>query len=131
MQDLEEVAALGCEPEGSLQNSITASGLLAFTVHVDGTPAGIFGACPSDTPEVGYIWMLGTDRLLLIQRELLVEARVWIDYLNAVYPTLVNWVYSSNSVSLRWLTLMGFEFPHTADFVTPDGVVFEEFRRCV
>lgn len=129
-QDLAEITALHADHAAALQDSVVSSGLLAFTIHVDGKPAGLFGVCPGVTPEVGFIWMVGTDRLLLIQRELVVEARVWIDYLNAVYPVLANWVDSRNTVSLRWLALMGFEFPHTADFVTPDGVVFEEFRRC-
>lgn len=74
--------------------------------------------------------MVGTDRLLEIPRELIVEARRWIDYFNSIYTTLTNWVSRENTVSRRWLELMGFDFPHTADFTASGGVVFEEFVRC-
>lgn len=130
-QDLAELEALGRNPEVSLREAVAASGLLVFTIHVDGRPAGIFGAMPTDVPDLGIAWMLGTPRLLLIRRDLVTEGRRWVEFLNNVYPALTNYIDERNSVSWSWLERMGFEFPYTDDFVTPEGISFRRFEKCV
>ena len=85
---------------------------------------------PTHEPGLGGVWMLGTDALLEIPRELMVESPRWIDFLNTIYPTLSNFVDERNEVSMRWLDLMGFEFPYEDDFITHEGVVFRRFYRC-
>ena len=130
-QDRDEIRAQCEDVDRGVWDTVEASGLLAFTVHVDGVPAGLFGVAPTGNPDTGCVWMVGTDRLLEIRRDLVFEARRWIDYFNEIYPTLTNYVDARNAVSVCWLEVLGFEFTPTGDYVTPDGVVFREFQRCV
>lgn len=128
--DIEELRALGRSPDAALWSAVAASEPLAFTILVDRVPAGLFGVAPTDDPEVGAAWMLGTDSLLRVRRELVTEAVRWIDFLNTIYPVLTNYVDDRNEVAGRWLEAMGFEFPFTDDFVTDEGVTFRRFYRC-
>ena len=124
-QDLAELAALSRDPTQALWSALAASGPLAFTIHVDGRPAGIFGVTPTDDEDVGAVWMLGTDRLPLIARDLLTEAPRWLSFLLAIYPTLTNFVDERNEVAMRWLDALGVEWPYVDDFATGDTI----FRR--
>ena len=129
-QDVAEIAALGRTPREALLDAASSCGVLVFTVFVDGRAAGIFGAMATDIPGVGAIWMLGTNNLLKVRREFAIEGARWIDFFNAVYPILTNFVDERNEVSIRWLERLGFEFPYVDDFVTAEGVVFRRFERC-
>ena len=129
-QDVAELEALGRTPREALLEAVGSCGVLVFTIHVDGRAAGVFGAMPTDIPGLGAAWMVGTDRLLLARRDLVVEGRRWLAFLNKVYPTLTNYVDERNSVSIDWLELLGFEFPYEDDFITPSGVVFRRFLLC-
>jgi len=132
-QDLDELAALGREPEEALRGAFESCGVLVFTVHVNDRPVAMFGAAPylaDEEADIGVVWMLGTDGLLGARRLLLVEAPKWINLLMKVYPILTNYVDERNSVSIRWLERMGFEFPYTDDFVTDQGITFRRFVLC-
>lgn len=128
--DREEILASGRDPIEALKESYAASQPHVFTIFVDGEAAGIFGAAETDGCGHGVPWMLGTDRLKLIPRELVVEGRRWIEYLNAIFPFLSNYVDERNEVSIRWLKLMGFDFTGP-DFTFPSGVTFRRFTRDV
>jgi len=132
-QDLDELAALGREPDEALRGAFESCGVLVFTIHVNDRPVAMFGAAPmhdNEDSDVGVAWMLGTDGLMGARRLLLEEAPKWINLLLKVYPILTNFVDERNSVSIMWLERMGFEFPYTDDFVTDDGVTFRRFLLC-
>lgn len=129
-QDVAELEALGRDPRDALLEAVSSCGVLVFTIHVDGRAAGVFGAMATAVPGVGAAWMLGTDNLLSIRRELVREGVRWINFLNTVYPVLTNYVDERNDISIRWLERLGFEFPYVDDFVTDEGITFRRFVRC-
>lgn len=128
--DEAEILATGRDPVEALYASYSASWPHVFTIHVDGVPAGVFGAGQGREQELGIPWMLGNERLLTIPKDLVREGRIWIDYLNDIYPRLENWVDENNRISVRWLKAMGFEFPGEFIFM-PSGHVFRRFTRDV
>ena len=128
--DHEEMVAQGRDPFDALHDSYLASKPHVFTIFVDGKPAGIFGAGKGREEGLGVPWMLGNDTLLTIPRDLVREGRIWINYLNAIYPRLENYVDARNYVSIRWLKAMGFDFP--GEYATlASGHIFRRFTRHV
>lgn len=128
--DADEILAGGRDPVQALYESYSASWPHVFTIHVDGVPAGVFGAGQGREQELGIPWMLGNDRLLTIPKDLVREGRIWIDYLNSIYPHLENWVDARNHVSIRWLSAMGFVFPGET-IALASGINFRRFTRDV
>lgn len=127
--DRVEIEVTGRVAAAALVESFSASKPHVFTILVDGVPAGVFGAAAGPNG-AGIPWMLGTDDLLKIPRDLVVQGRQWIQYLNQIYPHLENYVHEFNYTSIRWLKAMGFEFP--GEFVLlPNGHVFRRFTRDV
>lgn len=130
LADEEEMAAQNRGPREALFESYIASRPHVFTIHVDGEPAGVFGAGRGREYSAGIPWMLGNDRLLTIPKDLVREGRIWIDYLNSIYPHLENWVDARNYVSIRWLSAMGFVFPGET-IALASGINFRRFTRDV
>jgi hypothetical protein len=125
--DAEEILATGRDPQVALYEAFSVSWPHVFTIFVDGEPAGVFGVGQGDTPETGHPWMLGNDQLVTIPRDLVSEGRIWVQYLSRLYPHLVNYVHSNNRVSIRWLKLMGFEFPADGTVTLLNGHQFRRF----
>ena len=127
-QDKEELRALS--PEDSFPDIMVASHTisypLCFTVIWERKPVAMFGVAPTPTKETGSVWMLGTDGLLAAGRYLNRYTRQWVEWMNSIYPTLVNECAASNSVSIAWLKHTGFEFglPHNRH-----GISFIPFWR--
>lgn len=128
-QDVDEVAALGHTPEQALLHAYGASGPLVFTILADGKPAGMFGVVGGPKEGTGVPWMLGTDRLLAVARDLMSQSPLWINFMLRLYPRLENYVDARNTVSLRWLDRMGFTFP--GDELAVGGNTFKRFVRHV
>ncbi len=122
-QDVDELAAVGLLPVPALIQSFNASWPHVFTILADGEPCAMFGVTPAGVP-----WMLGTDRMLTIPRDLIVQGQWWIEYLNRLHPVLENWVAVDNTVSVHWLKRMGFEFHETHVI---NNTTFRRFTRCV
>lgn len=137
-----ELAAAGLTPLEAVFQSVEASGSQSFTILADGVPCAVFGvvaaaqdpgppthdfAVPEEPQEPqGIPWMLGTDLMLTIPRDLMVQGLYWIDYLNLLYPFLQNYVSDDNLVSVSWLQRMGFEF-HEGYCI--NGTIFRRFTR--
>lgn len=128
--DVAEIEATGRDPVQALYESYRVSKPHVFTIWIDKEPCGIFGAAQGPWLGGGIPWMLGNEKLVSIPRQLIVEGRVWIDYLNSIYPHLENYVDARNSVSIRWLKAMGFVFPGEA-VTLPHGQEFRRFTRDV
>lgn len=123
-EDRIEIEVTGRDATQALFESFAVSKPHVFTILVDGEPSGVFGAAK------GVPWMLGNDRLKQIPRDLIVQGRWWIDYLNRIYPHLENYVHDLNQTSIRWLGAMGFTI-HAEPLVLPNGHVFRRFTRDV
>jgi hypothetical protein len=107
--DLDEVEAMASvPPEDALRVSVALSSHGYAVLDRQGEPVAMFGAAPHPLPEVGIVWMLGTDG---ITREALAIARAtrtYFDELNAAYRILWNYIDARNTASMRWLRWGGF-----------------------
>ena len=123
-QDVAELDAIGLTPWRALIQSYQASFPDVFTILADGHPCAMFGVTEGEGK--GIPWMLGTELMLKIPRDLMVQGRYWVDYLNLLYPFLENHVAVSNTVSVAWLKRMGFEFHEE---VLIKDTLFRRFTR--
>lgn len=71
--------------------------------------------------------MLCTDLAMTVPRDLIVQGMMWIDYLNEIFPFMENWIDERNTVSFRWLKMMGFFFP--GETFSNDITTFHRFIR--
>lgn len=77
---------------------------------IDDVPQSIFG-CEPASDDIGIPWMVGTVEFPAVaKRQLLVDARKYVDEWQLVYPLLVNKVHVDNTHSIAWLTRLGFKF---------------------
>lgn len=74
---------------------------------------------------IGAPWMLGTDEITTARWRFLRESRRWLDAVKIDYDLLHNRVHSKNTVHIRWLKWLGFQFD--GDVVYPSGEVFHDF----
>jgi hypothetical protein len=107
-----------------------------FTGVWKGNPCCIFGVsriryrmfdqdgrwCPKG---IGAPWMLGTDEVNTARWRFLRESRRWLDEVKGDYDHLWNRVHEKNTMHIRWLKWLGFQFG--GDVVYPSGEVFREF----
>ena len=89
---------------------------LCFTIKrsSDGRPCGVFGAgggaSGAEDTSSGLVWLLGTDDLTLNGRTFLRYSRSFLNEMHKHYSFLYNVIDARNSVHIRWLGWMGFEF---------------------
>lgn len=79
---------------------------------IDEHPAAIFGVSDDpNTPGLGVMWLLATERIRNGALAVLREAPKWLDHFNLMYTTGIhNYVDTRNSLHIRWLMLTGFTF---------------------
>jgi len=108
--DVEEIAALTeVPPLPTLMESMRGS-LRSYTVLVDGDPTIMFGvAVHPDDAECGVPWLLATDGLRRIRREVLRFGPPVADKAFEGFKRLCNITSGSNTVAHRWLAGLGFE----------------------
>jgi len=128
--DLRELdAALALPPATVLQHGVRASNPCQAIVHHESV-LGLFGVVPSArNPEVGAVWLLGSEefasRPLFIAR----WSKVWIAKLHERYRVLGNYVDARNEVHIRWLRWCGFAFVRKIERFGVQGIPFYEVRR--
>lgn len=109
-QDLDEIEAMGAvSPAEALHTSISLSSHGYAILDRDENACAIFGAAPHPLPDVGVVWMLGTDAIRTEAYSIAKRTRRYFDELNSVYPILWNYIDARNTVSLRWLRWGGFK----------------------
>jgi hypothetical protein len=82
---------------------------------VDGQVQFIFGIGKTQRPTEGIPWLLGSDVIKEISTEFAVKSRPVWDEVSEGYTYFHNCVWSKNTVHIRWLKHLGFEFardPH-------------------
>lgn len=108
-----------------------------FTGVWDGNPCAMFGIVRTRhrafrdgaflSRGIGAPWLLGTDAIIEARWQFLRESRKWLDVVSDGYDYLTNHVHSRNTVHVRWLKWLGFEFG--PDHVYPSGETFHEFYK--
>lgn len=107
-QDAKELEALGVDPRPSLEHGLKHS-TECLTVVVDSSPCAMFGVVPHEG-RFGIIWLLGTDDLFKVSRRFLRESKHWLEHITKNYDLVGNVVHRGNTVSIRWLSWLGFTF---------------------
>lgn len=108
-QDAKEVmASNGLTPLRSLQESYRVSQECHTIIHEDGSIVGMFGLAANDI--FGSPWLLGSDKLPETKKVMLPVSAKWVEEMNTLHPLLVNYVHAENTVSMKWLKSLGFEF---------------------
>jgi len=125
--DVREVRASNdLSPVEALQRGFEA-GTPQSIIH-KGELIGMFG-CAHVNELIGSPWMLGSDKIPEIKRDLLTQSVEWVKEANQQYPLLINYVDARNKVSIRWLKHLGFTFVQHMPTFGAGGIPFYEFVR--
>ena len=95
----------------------------SFTIYKDRRPIGIFGATPMH--DYSYIWLVGTNEMRSVRRELVKKGKYIANKLIGKYDFGANYIWIKNFASIRWLQHMGAEF---GDPVILDNKKFLPFK---
>ena len=76
---------------------------------IKGEPILMFGA-GQVLPDVGMIWMLGTDKIAEGRVSVLRQSKGWLNELQQEFDLLFNYVDARNEVHIKWLKWLGFSF---------------------
>jgi len=82
----------------------------ALCARLDGEVLAIFGCAPTNVAGVGSPWLLGSDLIAKSSILFLRESQKWVATMSSQYPVLTNVAHCHNTVHLRWLKWLGFEF---------------------
>jgi hypothetical protein len=109
--DVRELQALGVEPHAALKAGLEHPDA-CFTVLNGDAVVAMFGVAPYPSdPLVGVPWLLASDDFLrLFTKPFIRRCKAYVNYMNALYPTLINWTDSRNTAAIRWLYWCGFKF---------------------
>lgn len=107
--DIDEVwASSRLHPLNALLRSWEVSDLSAVAM-ADGEPLVMLGLVKRDVlTGSGVVWMLGANKALKYRRDFFTQTRPVIEQMLSVCPYLYNRVHGKNSVSIRWLKMLGF-----------------------
>ncbi len=124
--DRAEVAALtGAPPELILPAQATNASAMFSS---KGELVGLCGCDPvQHFPEVGIIWMIGSNRLVRHRVEFLRAGRSWVIEQHRRFPLLTNRADARNTLHLRWLSWLGFRFLREVERWGAQGRPFIEF----
>ena len=116
-------------PAQALHNSWLVS-TYCNAIVVDGEPIAIFGVGDSDDPEVGFPWLLGTDKITTNYRYFVKITKPIVEEMSALKATLVNYVHVDNAQSVRWLRYGGFTIEPNPIQFGREQELFYQFWRC-
>ena len=125
--DIDEVLAAGnSSPHSALLNSIQHSKAVVVATY-NGEPLVVYGLVKqSILGSKGVIWMLGTDEATKFKREFMVYTKQVLHAMFEECDLLMNYVYTGNEVSIKWLRVLGFTIeepmPHG-----PNNALFHKF----
>ncbi len=121
-------ATSGRTPEESLTNAFTHDSLGIWVGVYEGNPEIIFGVTKCDNEDVGFPWMVCTDKLKDSPREFISKCKRWVEGFSRNFPLLINFVHAENDLHIRWLKWCGFDFVKLHDSYGHSGEPFWEFR---
>lgn len=116
--------------EAVLKSVLASDPDFLFAVLADGKLLGIFGASsPSLLSRVGVPWLLATDEMNKYTKRLTQDTQRVVRMMLEKWPVLTNVIDVRNTMTMRWLKVIGFEFKET--YVVKDNlpVIRFEMRR--
>ncbi len=127
-EDIDEVLAAGQRtPRESLIVAVRRSSKDVF-IAADSNDVAIFigGVSPKILlSSTGIVWLLGTDQNYKYRRNLLKDSRRAIGIFLEMYKRLENYVHVKNTISIRWVKILGFTMEKPVRF--PSGEYFMKF----
>lgn len=106
----------GMSPLVALQTSYDASSECHTIISDDGDIIGMFGVAPSSINGCGAPWLLASEELRKCAREFIPQSKAWIETIHDDYDLLFNYVHAANTVSIRWLKWLGFNFVRELEY---------------
>lgn len=94
----------------------------------DGEPIGAFGVTDSGIPNVGIVWLFGSDQMVRHKVSLMRTVPHYLGRFHEMFPALTNVVHADNEVHIRWLRSLGFKRLGTVQ-MGPRKSTFIEFGR--
>jgi len=127
-EDVDECwAAMHYIPREALVRAVKVS-QEPITGLVDGEVACIFGVgVTSNLTGWGSPWMLASSLLRDHPRAFLSKNKIWMEYQQARWSRLENFVDARHHVAVRWLEWMGFDLDEPAPYGL-DGMDFHKFH---
>jgi len=128
----ELLAGTGEEPLEALTNGLELS-VSCMTALIDGEIVGMFGIVPNEEVwastgvTYGVVWFLGSDRATESPKDFMRVSRMWLNTFKEDYFALGNLVDARNTVHIRWLKAMGFEFTNVHNNYGFKSKTFLEF----
>ena len=132
---LEVRASGGLTPLDALTKSVACTdagyGWSAFIEGQVGVMWGVTGV--PKIPNVGCVWMLGTDDIYQIVKRFWRESVLYVDIMHEKYPILCNYIDARNTPTRRWLKRLGFkEITSVQNFGHEKReFIYIESNRCV
>ena len=106
---LEIQAVVGRDAIETLRDGIASSDPCWTVTDESDVPMALFGVVPDrEIPRSGMIWLLGSDRLVDHQVEVLRLSRQWIARLHERYDHFWNYIDARNDVHVKWVRWCGF-----------------------
>ena len=130
--DRDELAVVCCYSarEAVLKSVLATDPDFLFAAHAGGTLLCIGGASsPSLLSPVAVPWLLATDEMNKYTQRLTKDAKRGVRMMLDKWPILTNVIDVRNTMTIRWLKAIGFEFKET--FAVRDNlpVIRFEMRR--
>lgn len=127
-QDIEEVGALGHTPLDALMISVNDS-TEAWAGLADGSVVCIFGlSTQSILSDRAFPWLLSSRDMPRHARAFLRLNREYMASMRKRYRLLWGWVCETNTVSIRWLTWLGFTIDEDVRHHAPEQPGFRYFH---
>ena len=127
--DLLEIgASVKADPYDALLRGLHSPDGCFVAETAAGVPVLIGGTSPSDSPLLGYVWMMGTQEVETHWLRVLRNTQSWIQQFKGDYQLLANAVHEGNTLHMRWLKWAGFSFLRR---FTYRGHGFYEFAKIV
>lgn len=82
---------------------------MPMTFHVNGAPAGMFGAVPTEVDGECRIWLMGTPAIEEGAIYFLRHCKKWLKKVTEDYKVIYNYAHKDNELHLKWLRWMGFD----------------------
>lgn len=97
-------------PHDAIALSLAVSGGTGYTGMADGIPVCLYGVAPGSLVDpAGRPWLLGTNDVPYHSVKFLRESKRIVNEMREQFGNLYNYVDARNTVSIRWLSWLGFD----------------------
>lgn len=129
-EDIEEIKAnSNSNPYHALYTGVLYSHLPFTIMSDDDNPIMIMGVIPHGK-NLGMIWLLSSPEIKNISIPFLRNCRGVLDLYLKTFPVLYNYIDARNTVHLKWLRWLGFNFIKVHNDFGYQNIKFIEFVKC-